>query len=172
MWQGKHAQAPVAVAAKPHYFSELDVNRTMRNILKNCPEFFASDQFLSSVADGTITALDRSFFCQVWLHPVSSLTMSRRECKCRPTYSLVYHHLRSTDADAAMLPVLKRYCSRYMTLNIHNTCTMQYLQRIMLGACNACLQTVKAKPQESACRSCASCSLMKMQTSELPLKAV
>lgn len=64
-WQGKHAQAPVAVAAKPHYFSELDVKKTMRNILRQCPEFFASEQFLSCVGDGTITALDQAYFCQV-----------------------------------------------------------------------------------------------------------
>ena len=92
VWQGKHAQAPVAVAAKPHYFSELDVNKTMRNILKHCPEFFASEQFLSSVGDGTVTALDRAYFCQVWLCSVSNLTMSR------------------LSANAAMLPVLQQHC--------------------------------------------------------------
>ena len=84
VWQGKHAQAPVAVAAKPHYFSELDVNKTIRNILKHCPEFFASEQFLSSVGDGTITALDQAYFCQVWLHAVGRIpTMFRLECKRR-----------------------------------------------------------------------------------------
>lgn len=83
VWQGKHAQAPVAVAAKPHYFSELDVNKTIRNILKHCPEFFASEQFLSSVGDGTITALDQAYFCQVWLHAGRIPTMFRLECKRR-----------------------------------------------------------------------------------------
>ena len=141
MWQGKHAQAPVAVAAKPHYFSELDVNKTMRNILKHRPEFFASEQFLSSVGDGTITALDRAYFCQVWLHPVSFMCCST---------------------------LLKRPGLKHL----HYICAGQHLQHIMLGACNACKQTVKAKPQCAACRSCASCSLMVMQTSELPSKAV
>lgn len=72
VWQGKHAQAPVAVAAKPHYFSELDVAKTVRNILKHHPQFFGSEQFLGSLSDGTITALDRAYFCQVRNHATSS----------------------------------------------------------------------------------------------------
>ena len=33
-WQGRHSQAPVAVAQRPHYFCELDVPRTLRHLLK------------------------------------------------------------------------------------------------------------------------------------------
>lgn len=69
VWQGKHPQAPVAVAAKPYYFSELNVNKTIRNILKHQPEFFASEQFLNSLRSGVVASLDTAFFCQVcqWL---------------------------------------------------------------------------------------------------------
>lgn len=65
VWQGKHPQAPVAVAAKPYYFSELNVNKTVRNILKHHPQFFASKQMLGILKNGTIAALDTAFFCQV-----------------------------------------------------------------------------------------------------------
>lgn len=65
VWRGKHPQAPVTVAAKPHYFSELDMKKTIKNLLKYHPEFFASDQMLKSLESGDITALDRPYFCQV-----------------------------------------------------------------------------------------------------------
>ncbi len=33
-WQGRHPQAPIAVAQRPHYFCELDVPRSVRHLLK------------------------------------------------------------------------------------------------------------------------------------------
>jgi hypothetical protein len=33
-WQGRHSQSPVAVAQRTHYFSELDVPRTVRHLLR------------------------------------------------------------------------------------------------------------------------------------------
>jgi hypothetical protein len=33
-WQGRHPQSPVAVAQRTHYFSELNVPRTVRNLLR------------------------------------------------------------------------------------------------------------------------------------------
>lgn len=33
-WQGRHPQAPVAVAQRSHYFCELDVPRTLRHLIK------------------------------------------------------------------------------------------------------------------------------------------
>lgn len=65
VWKGKHPQAPVAVAAKPYYFSELDIKHTMQNILKHHQEFFASEQMLQTVKNGDILALDMDFFCKV-----------------------------------------------------------------------------------------------------------
>ena len=65
VWQGKHSQAPVAVAAKPNYFSELDMKQTIQNLLRHHSEFFSSDQMLHSLKSGDITALDRPYFCQV-----------------------------------------------------------------------------------------------------------
>ena len=65
VWQGKHPQAPVAVAAKPYYFTELDIQHSVLNILKHHPEFFASEQMLESVNSGDILALDRDYLCEV-----------------------------------------------------------------------------------------------------------
>lgn len=68
VWKGKHPQAPVAVAAKPYYFSELDIKHTMQNILKHHQEFFASEQMLQTVKNGDILALDMDFFCKELYH--------------------------------------------------------------------------------------------------------
>ena len=45
VWKGAHSQAPVAVAAKPHYFSELDLPATIHNLLQHCPDFWTSPEF-------------------------------------------------------------------------------------------------------------------------------
>ncbi len=65
VWQGKHPQAPVAVAAKPYYFSELNIHQSMLNILKHHPEFFTSHQMADTVKSGDILALDQNHFCEV-----------------------------------------------------------------------------------------------------------
>ncbi|WIA18938.1 hypothetical protein OEZ85_003607 [Tetradesmus obliquus] len=44
VWAGKHDQAPVAVAARPHYFAELDVDRTLLALARHCPGFWASEE--------------------------------------------------------------------------------------------------------------------------------
>lgn len=41
-WKGKHGQSPAVVATKPHYFLDLDVQRTVENFLDNVPEFWSS----------------------------------------------------------------------------------------------------------------------------------
>ncbi|KAL0389205.1 UNVERIFIED_CONTAM: hypothetical protein Scaly_0277600 [Sesamum calycinum] len=38
-WKGKHGQSPAMVATKPHYFLDLDVQRTVENFLEYVPEF-------------------------------------------------------------------------------------------------------------------------------------
>ncbi|KAL0036260.1 hypothetical protein WJX79_010495 [Trebouxia sp. C0005] len=64
VWQGKHPQAPVAVAAKPYYFSELNIHQSMLNILKHHPQFFTSHQMADTVKSGDILALDQNHFCK------------------------------------------------------------------------------------------------------------
>ncbi|KAJ9697600.1 hypothetical protein PVL29_009432 [Vitis rotundifolia] len=50
-WKGKHGQSPAMVATKPHYFLDLDVQRT----------------FAESLKDGEILSIDRKFFVDVFV---------------------------------------------------------------------------------------------------------
>jgi hypothetical protein len=61
-WAGKHPQAPVAVAAKPHYFCELDVAATVDALAARCPAFWASEEVAASVRGGALLAVDPAFF--------------------------------------------------------------------------------------------------------------
>lgn len=61
-WKGKHGQSPAMVATKPHYFLDLDVQRTVENFLDNVPEFWSSFEFSESVKDGDIFLIDRGSF--------------------------------------------------------------------------------------------------------------
>ncbi|KAM6587577.1 uncharacterized protein LOC115717396 [Cannabis sativa] len=61
-WKGKHGQSPAVVATKPHYFLDLDVQRTVENFLQNVPEFWSSSEFAESLKDGEILFIDRNFF--------------------------------------------------------------------------------------------------------------
>lgn len=61
-WKGKHGQSPAMVATKPHYFLDLDVQRTVENFLDNVPEFWSSNEFAESVRDGEILFIDNKFF--------------------------------------------------------------------------------------------------------------
>ncbi|KAL6762766.1 hypothetical protein V8C86DRAFT_2510710 [Haematococcus lacustris] len=71
VWEGKHAQAPVSVATKTHYFCELDVVRSVRAFLRHCPDFWRSNLFLDSlVAQGELLQLEPAWFAKVlaeWL---------------------------------------------------------------------------------------------------------
>ncbi|TKY58475.1 hypothetical protein E2542_SST15537 [Spatholobus suberectus] len=66
-WKGKHGQSPAVVATKPHYFLDLDIQRTVENFLENVPEFWSSDEFAESVKDGDIFFIDRSFFVRYFI---------------------------------------------------------------------------------------------------------
>lgn len=66
-WKGKHGQSPAVVATKPHYFLDLDVERTMENFLENVPEFWTSSEFSESLKDGEILSLDRNFFLEYFV---------------------------------------------------------------------------------------------------------
>ena len=66
---GKHAQAPAVVAAKTHYFQELDVVASVNNILRDnrlSEEFLKSDLWIESVSDrhlnGSILEINLDFF--------------------------------------------------------------------------------------------------------------
>ncbi|KAJ7953352.1 Glycine--tRNA ligase beta subunit [Quillaja saponaria] len=66
-WKGKHGQSPAMVATKPHYFLDLDIQRTVENFLENVPEFWSSNEFAESIRDGEILFIDRQFFVQYFV---------------------------------------------------------------------------------------------------------
>ncbi|XP_031273346.1 uncharacterized protein LOC116131813 [Pistacia vera] len=67
-WKGKHGQSPAMVATKPHYFLDLDVQRTVENFLENVPEFWSSNEFAESVKDGEILYIDTKFFIELFIN--------------------------------------------------------------------------------------------------------
>ncbi|KAK6238759.1 hypothetical protein QUC31_004228 [Theobroma cacao] len=66
-WKGKHGQSPAMVATKPHYFLDLDVQRTVENFLENVPEFWSSSEFAESLKDGEILFMDTKFFVELFI---------------------------------------------------------------------------------------------------------
>ncbi|KAK8565111.1 hypothetical protein V6N13_020233 [Hibiscus sabdariffa] len=66
-WKGKHGQSPAMVATKPHYFLDLDVQRTVENFLDNVPEFWSSSEFTESLRDGEILFMDTKFFVELFV---------------------------------------------------------------------------------------------------------
>lgn len=78
-WEGKHPQAPVAVAAKTHYFCELDVLRSVQNLLQEDEAFWRSQEFRDSVETGDILGIDYRFFCKV--RPFVFCARAANNCK-------------------------------------------------------------------------------------------
>lgn len=71
VWTGKHTQAPVAVASKTHYFCELDVVATVRQLLNYCPDFWESEELTACLQSGEWLALDYQHFAEVSLDTVT-----------------------------------------------------------------------------------------------------
>ncbi|CAM8921148.1 unnamed protein product [Rhodiola kirilowii] len=63
-WKGKHGQSPAVVATKPHYFLDLDLQRTVENFLEYVPEFWSSKEFSDSLKDGAIVFVDTRYFIE------------------------------------------------------------------------------------------------------------
>ncbi|CAH9114332.1 unnamed protein product [Cuscuta epithymum] len=66
-WRGKHGKSPAMVATNPHYFLDLDVERTVENFLEYVPEFWSSVDFSESLKDGAILSIDKNFFIEMFL---------------------------------------------------------------------------------------------------------
>uniref|UniRef100_A0A1D1ZZL4 Uncharacterized protein n=2 Tax=Auxenochlorella protothecoides TaxID=3075 RepID=A0A1D1ZZL4_AUXPR len=62
VWAGKHAQAPVAVAQRPHYWCELDGAASAAGLAARDPGFLASPEVEGAVAGGTLLSVDPGFF--------------------------------------------------------------------------------------------------------------
>uniref|UniRef100_A0A061S3S5 Uncharacterized protein n=1 Tax=Tetraselmis sp. GSL018 TaxID=582737 RepID=A0A061S3S5_9CHLO len=72
VWEGKHPQAPVTVAAKPHYFCELSVSRTVRNLLLRCDGFLESHEMRECIEEGDFLVLDSEYFAKALLEACES----------------------------------------------------------------------------------------------------
>lgn len=57
-WSGPRSHSPVAVAANPTFFAELDVAATIDELITHCPEFWTSEQVMESVQSGDIFAIN------------------------------------------------------------------------------------------------------------------
>ncbi|GFQ04190.1 hypothetical protein PHJA_002562900 [Phtheirospermum japonicum] len=66
-WKGKHGQSPAMVATKPHYFLDLDVERTVNNFIEYVPEFWSSPEFSGSLKDGSILLVDTKYFVNLFM---------------------------------------------------------------------------------------------------------
>lgn len=64
VWKGKHAHSPSTVAAKPHYFMELDILRTVQNFLEYVPEFWRSKEFRDSLKGNFFWSIDMTFLAE------------------------------------------------------------------------------------------------------------
>jgi hypothetical protein len=60
-----HLQAPVAVAGKPHYFAELDVDRTLLALARHCPDFWSSEELARCCQSGQWLQLEPDLVQQV-----------------------------------------------------------------------------------------------------------
>lgn len=89
-WRGQHPQAPVSVAAKPHYFCELDIPATVQSIAGSSDgdAFWESAEFQSSIAPGDILALDQ----QHWAATIN-FWLEERSRRSTEIYDLLCDHL-------------------------------------------------------------------------------
>ncbi|KAJ4730321.1 Glycine--tRNA ligase beta subunit [Melia azedarach] len=98
VWKGKHGQSPAMVATKPHYFLDLDVQRTVENFLENVPEFWSSNEFAESVKDGQILFTDIKFFKDFFVdlmykEDVGDVWEVVNEFLMEESFSSLCHHL-------------------------------------------------------------------------------
>ncbi|KAL3850490.1 hypothetical protein ACJIZ3_012372 [Penstemon smallii] len=97
-WKGKHGQSPAMVATKPHYFLDLDVQRTVENFLEYVPEFWSSHEFSESLEDGSIFFIDTEFFVNLFLdlmykEGMEDIWEAVEEFLMEQSFSFLSHHL-------------------------------------------------------------------------------
>ncbi|KAL2238467.1 UNVERIFIED_CONTAM: hypothetical protein Sindi_1038400 [Sesamum indicum] len=97
-WKGKHGQSPAMVATKPHYFLDLDVQRTVENFLAYVPEFWSSNEFSESLKDGDILFIDMKYFVNwftdlMYKEELEELWEVIEEFLMEQSFSFLCHHL-------------------------------------------------------------------------------
>ena len=91
-WGGRHPQAPVAVAQRPHYFGELDVPATVDRLLRSCRGFWESPEMRAATATGGIFPLDPDF----WAAELHGWLVERSR-RSEDLYGLVCDLVEETD---------------------------------------------------------------------------
>ncbi|KAG7028247.1 hypothetical protein SDJN02_09428, partial [Cucurbita argyrosperma subsp. argyrosperma] len=114
-WNGKHGQSPAVVATKPHYFLDLDVHQTVKNFIKNVPEFWYSNEFAESLKDGEILFLDTKFFVkylfdQMLKDDSRDVWDAINEFLTQESFSSLCQHLIITLEEADFCCFLKMLC--------------------------------------------------------------
>lgn len=97
-WKGKHGQSPAMVATKPHYFLDLDVQRTVENFLEYVPEFWSSHEFAESLKDGNILLVDTKYFVNLFTDLMykeesAEVWEGIEEFLMEQSFSFLCHHL-------------------------------------------------------------------------------
>ncbi|XWS75964.1 hypothetical protein CRYUN_Cryun01aG0136600 [Craigia yunnanensis] len=121
-WKGKHGQSPAMVATKPHYFLDLDVQRTVENFLENVPEFWSSSEFAESLKDGEILFMDTKFFVELFVdlmykEDLRDLWEVISEFLKEESFSSLCHHLLISLEEGELgifLDLLRRYINPRM----------------------------------------------------------
>ncbi|XVE72635.1 hypothetical protein DITRI_Ditri11bG0054000 [Diplodiscus trichospermus] len=121
-WKGRHGQSPAMVATKPHYFLDLDVQRTVENFLENVPEFWSSSEFAESLKDGEILFMDTKFFVELFVdlmykEDLRDLWEVISEFLKEESFSSLCHHLLISleeDEFCIFLELLRRYINPNM----------------------------------------------------------
>lgn len=97
-WGGARSHSPVAVAANPLYFAELDVAATVNELVTHCPAFWTSEEVLESVKGGEIFAINPEGWATV---------LRTRFAELKPALISLIEETPWKDLCLRLLPVLR-----------------------------------------------------------------
>lgn len=140
-WKGKHGQSPAMVATKPHYFLDLDVQRTVDNYLDNVPEFWSSNEFADSLRDGEILFIDREFFVEYFIDLMykedsTDVWKVINEFLIQESFSSLCHHLLITLEEKDLHNFLELLCKCLdPEMKLKDFGNSAYLFEVILSKC-------------------------------------
>ncbi|KAF8402397.1 hypothetical protein HHK36_013352 [Tetracentron sinense] len=143
-WKGKHGQSPAMVATKPHYFLDLDIQRTVENFLENVPEFWSSYELAESLKDGEIFINDTKFFVDFFVDLMYEEDSEEvweviNEFLLEESFSSLCHHLLIILEErdfCAFLELIRKFLNPKMEFKDFSD--PSYWFGIILSKCNGC----------------------------------
>ncbi|KAI3967433.1 hypothetical protein MKX01_012243 [Papaver californicum] len=125
-WKGSHGQSPAVVATKPHYFLDLDVQRTVENFIEYVPEFWSSEELANSLKDGEILQIDTKFFVDCFVDMMygknsKDLWEVINEFFLEESFSNLCHHLLILIEEPDLLTFLQSL-QKFLTITIGSKC--------------------------------------------------